>query len=909
MLRCSGKAPLHGGPFVAGDLVCFFRKDKGKSSASGGRWLGPARVLGTEGRSLVWLIHGGVPITASIEALRHATGNEALAKRELELRPSRKRRRDVLEDYGSLDYPFGDDLVGSPTAAGGGLGEPQQLPFFSAEDDELDYSPDDVPAAAGQGADPGTPFGPPPGLEPPLALPPAPGPLALELPPVHGPPDHELPPVPEGDVESEVDTAMEEPDQERNPSAQGSRRTSETPTTTLPPHGGVSDPAVGQARVTSETPTTTLPPQRGSALTSLQRALHNSADRVDGHPLASRTTQATSSREPRTERSRSPTPLTSTRASPQSERRAFSGFLARRVSKKSAAARSKELSIGKADPQRKVKMLAARAQEWSNWVNFHATEIIGASDAQEFLKANPHVDVIPTRWVDTLKSQPWEPDRHKARLVVRGDLERADGVRTDSPTCSQLMLSLTLSLAASRRWILHGGDITAAFLQGEELSRMLVLSLPKDGVEGVEPGSLLIARKPVYGARDAPRGFWKRLHSAMLHYGLFAVPNEAAAYVLRGAGGQVLGLVVCHVDDLLWCGAPEMQDVMGKLQEELRFGALEQGSFSYCGRELTQTPEGIRVTCPNTAAKVRPVHLTQQRRAQKDHPATDSGSILGSLNWVARVCRPDISYELSVLQSIQKKAVVQDLLDCNRLLRDVQESPDVGLFFAYGAVDFDQAAILSITDASYAANFDTGRDGEPLGNRSQSGRMLCLASSEFMETGSGKVYMLDYHSNVIRRVCRSTLQAETLSMVQGYEEAEHLRTVLYGMRYGLDGEWRVAALDHIDIHLVTDCRSLEAHLKQAGTSTTSDKRLAIDMSALRQMIWRCRGELHGDSLYGDGVPDNGTTKATWVETNSMVSDGLTKKMKCIQLLGLMDSGSLVFDLDRTSKRRPTVVQT
>ena len=117
-----------------------------------------------------------------------------------------------------------------------------------------------------------------------------------------------------------------------------------------------------------------------------------------------------------------------------------------------------------------------------------------------------------------------------------------------------------------------------------------------------------------------------------------------------------------------------MQGIMCKLQEELRFGALEQGSFSYCGRDLTQTPEGIRVTCPNTAAKVRPTHLAQQRRQQKDHPATDQEinqlrSVLGSLNWVARVCRPDISYELSVLQFVQKKAVVQDLLDFNRLLR------------------------------------------------------------------------------------------------------------------------------------------------------------------------------------------------------------------------------------------------
>ena len=117
----------------------------------------------------------------------------------------------------------------------------------------------------------------------------------------------------------------------------------------------------------------------------------------------------------------------------------------------------------------------------------------------------PDTEVIPMRWVDTLKSQPWEPDRHKARLVVRGDLEAEGNARTDSPTCSQPMFSLVLSVSASKRWRLREGDITAAFLQGENITRTLVLSPPKDGIEGVEEGSLMIPHKPAYGTRDAPR--------------------------------------------------------------------------------------------------------------------------------------------------------------------------------------------------------------------------------------------------------------------------------------------------------------------------------------------------------------------------------------------------------------------
>lgn len=44
--------PLRG-PYSAGDLLCFHRKE---------RWHGPCRVIGKEGRSTYWLVHGGVPL-------------------------------------------------------------------------------------------------------------------------------------------------------------------------------------------------------------------------------------------------------------------------------------------------------------------------------------------------------------------------------------------------------------------------------------------------------------------------------------------------------------------------------------------------------------------------------------------------------------------------------------------------------------------------------------------------------------------------------------------------------------------------------------------------------------------------------------------------------------------------------
>ena len=81
------------GPFTMGDLVYFHKRQGGKS---GWKWFEPVRVIGQEGRGTLWICHGGIPMTVSVEQRRHATGGEMMAKRMRELKPSRKRRREDM---------------------------------------------------------------------------------------------------------------------------------------------------------------------------------------------------------------------------------------------------------------------------------------------------------------------------------------------------------------------------------------------------------------------------------------------------------------------------------------------------------------------------------------------------------------------------------------------------------------------------------------------------------------------------------------------------------------------------------------------------------------------------------------------------------------------------------------------
>ena len=127
---------------------------------------------------------------------------------------------------------------------------------------------------------------------------------------------------------------------------------------------------------------------------------------------------------------------------------------------------------------------------------------------------------------------------------------------------------------------------------------------------------------------DAPRGFWKGLYDTLLECGLKEVPMETSAYYLPGAEGQVLGLLGTHVDDLLWCGTPEMDEVMLRVQERYKFRITnaedsEDGIFKFCGRLLHQTNDGVTITSPGVLESceghLHRAHAPQAERATSYH--------------------------------------------------------------------------------------------------------------------------------------------------------------------------------------------------------------------------------------------------------------------------------------------------
>ena len=141
---------------------------------------------------------------------------------------------------------------------------------------------------------------------------------------------------------------------------------------------------------------------------------------------------------------------------------------------------------------------------------------------------------------------------------------------------------------------------------------------------------------------------------------------------------------------------------------------MESGTFRFCGREVIQHSDfSVSVRCKDTTEKIEPVCFDPTGRKQtdlaRDHEIAQLRSVVGSLVWVARQCRPQLSYGVNKLQSVCGIATLDDLRFANKLLQEAEESSDDGLFFKSGLFTWSKMEMLTITDASFGneSNFSS----------------------------------------------------------------------------------------------------------------------------------------------------------------------------------------------------------
>ena len=131
-------------------------------------------------------------------------------------------------------------------------------------------------------------------------------------------------------------------------------------------------------------------------------------------------------------------------------------------------------------------------------------------------------------------------------------------------------------------------------------------------------------------------------------------------------------------------------------------------------------------------------------------------------------------------------------------------------------------------------------------------------------------------------------------MTKAVEAGTRIRAAIVDMKGQLDiRNWEESASQSMGHCWMTDCDSLYEHLMSQRFNAIENKRLAIDLKALRQFIWERSGErtLEVDCSCGD--------YPRWIDTSVMLADPLTKAIKSDRLQQTLKTG--LFDLRPTAE--------
>lgn len=441
---------------------------------------------------------------------------------------------------------------------------------------------------------------------------------------------------------------------------------------------------------------------------------------------------------------------------------------------------------------------------------------------------------ISSTWVLTNKN-----GEARARLVARG-FEETEEIAKDSPTMCKSSFRTILCLAVSNKWTIETTDIKSAFLQGAPLEREVFVKPPREA--NLQKGHLWQLQKCLYGLIDASRQWYFEVKSTLIDLGCTQSKMDLAVFFKLDSAGKLIGVVGVHVDDFIHCGTQMFNKmIIEPLVQKFQVGKNEKVQFMYTGFQVIQKQNYIILDqnhYTQSSVEVLPVspeRSKEKKAALNEEETSQLRKMTGSLNWVVRATRPDLSFEMIELSTRFQKGCIEDLLRARKALINLKKHkaqiliPDVGPASSWNLVVYTDASLGNLND----------------GVDSTGGYIVFLTNKEKRVAAA-----IDWSANKIKRVVRSTLAAEALSLCEGLEAAIHHREILEEI-VNLEPK-------SIKIHAIIDNKSTV----QAVYSTTvvDDKRLRREIGGIREML-AC------------GTVDS----LEWVKGSDQLADVLTKR--------------------------------
>jgi len=366
--------------------------------------------------------------------------------------------------------------------------------------------------------------------------------------------------------------------------------------------------------------------------------------------------------------------------------------------------------------------------------------------------------------------------------------------------------------------------------------------------------------KPIYGLKDAPRAWRKKLHLILTSLKGRSLKADSAIYVFY-VDGSLCCIVSTHVDDLKIAGdkvfvATLIKDIekqVGKLKIQTAYC----GSFEHCGIIHSQTADyTVTIHQNHYVLQLRPVNVSEIDVSRPLTPLNSGQvalylSLLGALSWLSQT-RLDVAIYVQSLQRNAKSPLVEHLLRLNKVCKWVRRKPS---FIRYERLE-GETKLVAIADSAFRKEDKTGL--------AMRGAIIAVAESHQSHPG-GRIHLIEYYSRKQRRVTRSTFAAELHSLIDAVESAKvisHAFAELMSAKPLPPAE--LIALEEsgnlpIAIHACVDAQSVFDALKSADTRAPLEGSLVMCLLQLKEQM------------------RTGTlTKLWWIDTLDMLADGLNK---------------------------------
>ena len=127
--------------------------------------------------------------------------------------------------------------------------------------------------------------------------------------------------------------------------------------------------------------------------------------------------------------------------------------------------------------------------------------------------------------------------KRKVSMCARGDQQKA-GIQYDpdglyTAAMKPVEVRLLAATAAHLGLPIYKTDTKQAFLYGE-IDKERILMLPPDWwPEKLEPGEALLLLKSVFGLKQAPQCWYKRVSNWMIAHGYLAINEEKTMFIVQ----------------------------------------------------------------------------------------------------------------------------------------------------------------------------------------------------------------------------------------------------------------------------------------------------------------------------------------------------------------------------------------